>query len=366
MRLTATPQGQGRPEEWPGPWGCAQRVHRLALGLAPPDAEPGGGPPARSLVLRRPLTRYRKCRLWGTSWGLPAAGAAQSKGRSSLAISRCPCSARRRAGEGRQEPRRRRFLSPRPRPPRSPPSMRQVRRAPCPSAPRRQAPRQRLRVAQPAEGARAPPQQVTRRLLAPATCTGPPSSSRRRARSRSAVGRAGAPSSPPPPRPSPTGLSALSVEQLRARLQARSAPSAAPGGAPAAPAPTPAAPPAAPPSPTPSRPPPGVPHPTPPGVPAPPAGGELTRRRQLAGPPPRCSPAPASPPPPDRAPALPLTPGPPLRPFRHRPRPPAPPPPGPPSPERRRASPRASAPPCAAGPSSPKSAERGTPTRPAR
>jgi hypothetical protein len=41
MRLTATPQGQGRPEEVASALGLrATRVHRLRLGLAPPHAEP--------------------------------------------------------------------------------------------------------------------------------------------------------------------------------------------------------------------------------------------------------------------------------------------------------------------------------------
>jgi hypothetical protein len=49
MRLTATPQGQGRPEEVAGALGLrATRVHRLALGLAPPDAEPGAAPDAEA------------------------------------------------------------------------------------------------------------------------------------------------------------------------------------------------------------------------------------------------------------------------------------------------------------------------------
>jgi Uncharacterized protein conserved in bacteria (DUF2344) len=47
MRLTATPQGQGRPEEVASALGLrATRVHRLRLGLAPPEAEPGAEPGA--------------------------------------------------------------------------------------------------------------------------------------------------------------------------------------------------------------------------------------------------------------------------------------------------------------------------------
>jgi hypothetical protein len=47
MRLTATPQGQGRPEEVASALGLrATRVHRLRLGLAPPHAEAGPAPEA--------------------------------------------------------------------------------------------------------------------------------------------------------------------------------------------------------------------------------------------------------------------------------------------------------------------------------
>ena len=47
MRLTATPQGQGRPEEVAEALGLrATRVHRLSLGLAPPEAVPGAAPAA--------------------------------------------------------------------------------------------------------------------------------------------------------------------------------------------------------------------------------------------------------------------------------------------------------------------------------
>ena len=169
MRLTATPQGQGRPEEVAGALGLrATRVHRLALGLAPPDAEPeappAAEPPRRSLELRRPPDPLPQVPAVGHLLGPPAAR--RRAGRSSRASSRCPCSARRRAA-AKAARAAAAVSSPRAPPAPSPPVCATKPALPLSERSEEAGPRQRLRVAQPAEGRQGPPQQVTRRLLAP-------------------------------------------------------------------------------------------------------------------------------------------------------------------------------------------------------
>ena len=146
MRLTATPQGQGRPEEVAGALGLrATRVHRLALGLAPPDAEPevgprSGAPRGGALGLRRPPDPLPQVPAVGHLLG-PPRRAAQ---RGPVEPGQLPLPLLRQApghGKGRQGPRRR-FLptgSACPAPAPYPPVCATKPALPCPGGPRRQA-----------------------------------------------------------------------------------------------------------------------------------------------------------------------------------------------------------------------------------